>query len=110
MGNANSGASGSSTSQRDRHKSGDSNPPLSPGVKDGQAFTFEKRNSLSTPGSGGRNQKIILQNSHEDDEPPNFAKPTSSSMVSVSQYRAGTTWTLKQISYSGCFFLQGLPR
>ncbi|CAG7733374.1 unnamed protein product [Allacma fusca] len=46
MGNANSGVGG----PRDRHKSGDSIPPSSPGVKDGQAFTFEKRSSVvSTP-------------------------------------------------------------
>jgi 5'-AMP-activated protein kinase regulatory beta subunit len=70
MGNANATGSGS----RDRHKSGDSIPPSSPGggIKDGQAFSFEKRSSVGSNSS--QPQKIVLQTSHEDDE-PYYTKP-----------------------------------
>jgi hypothetical protein len=60
MGNAGSNA-------RDRHKSGDSLPPSSPGVKqDGQAFTFDKKVN-----------KLELQSSNED-EGPYYTKPATS--------------------------------
>lgn len=85
MGNANTTGGG----PRDRHKSGDSLPPSSPmGVKEGQAFSFDKRPSVgsqpvsSTPShaqpiTGSSNHaKIILQHSHEDDE-PYFTQPKS---------------------------------
>ncbi|CAL8111258.1 unnamed protein product [Orchesella dallaii] len=85
MGNANSATGGG---PRDRHKSGDSLPPSSPiGVKEGQAFSFDKRpsvgshpvttSSLAQPITGSSNHaKIILQHSHEDDE-PFFTQPKS---------------------------------
>lgn len=84
MGNQNSAAGGG---PRDRHKSGDSLPPSSPmGVKEGQAFSFDKRPSVGShpvttshaqPIRGPSNHaKIILQHSHEDDE-PYFTQPKS---------------------------------
>lgn len=85
MGNANSGAGGP---HRDRHKSGDSQGPSSPmGVKDGQAFSFDKRPSVGSqpvstsshaqPIRGSTHHaKIILQHSHDDDE-PFFTQPKS---------------------------------
>jgi len=59
MGNA------SSSGTRDRHKSGDSTQGqggvISPEVKDGQAFTFEKTSPA--------HRILQLQASHEDSEP-----------------------------------------
>lgn len=83
MGNQNATGGG----PRDRHKSGDSLPPSSPmGVKEGQAFSFDKRPSVGSqpistshaqPITGStKHTKIILQNSHEDDEPL-FTQPSS---------------------------------
>jgi len=74
MGNASSSTGGGSTvSVRDRHKSGDSLPPNSPGVtKDGLAFPFDKRNSVGGVGAPG-SHKIVFQNSNDDDE-PNYTK------------------------------------
>lgn len=101
MGNANSG------NIRDRHKSGDSLPPSSPCgmVKDGQAFSFDKRPSVGTPNVNNvstmsspssspathlhsahiqpPHHKIILQHSqsNEDDEPSYFTRqPISKSL------------------------------
>lgn len=62
------GNTGSST--RDRHKSGDSLPPSSPG-KDGQAFIFDKKPN-----------KLEFQSSNEDEE-PYYTKPVSSSLVCI---------------------------
>ena len=76
MGNANSSGSSVPGGPRDRHKSGDSAPPSSPGVKDGQAFTFEKRNSVT---ASPNNQKLILQHSHEEDDQPYYTKSSTAS-------------------------------
>lgn len=58
MGNA-----GSSTIQRERHKSSSSDMPSSPVLKDGQAFVFDKYLSRERQGS-----------SHEEEE-PYYTKP-----------------------------------
>jgi hypothetical protein len=61
------GNNASSSSARERHKSGDSMPPCSPGKLDGHAFTFDKKplNKI----------QIAQQHSHEDDA-PYFTKPS----------------------------------
>lgn len=66
MGNASSSTT-SGASARDRHKSGDSGSQgggISPGIKDGQAFTFEKP----------ENKILHLQPSHEEDSEPYYTK------------------------------------
>lgn len=60
MGNA-----GSSTIQRERHKSSSSDMPSSPVLKDGQAFVFDKYLSRERQGS-----------SHEEEE-PYYTKPAT---------------------------------
>ncbi len=62
MGNA------SSSGSRDRHKSGDSiHGNVSPGIKDGTAFSFEKASTA--------HPKILqFQESHDEDSEPYFTK------------------------------------
>ncbi|XP_065349101.1 5'-AMP-activated protein kinase subunit beta-1 isoform X2 [Cloeon dipterum] len=64
MGNA------SSSNSRERHKSGDSLPPCSPGKIDGNAFTFDRKPP---------NRIQIAQQHSNDDEAPFFTKPSPTS-------------------------------
>ncbi|CAB3386451.1 Hypothetical predicted protein [Cloeon dipterum] len=64
MGNA------SSSNSRERHKSGDSLPPCSPGKIDGHAFTFDRKPP---------NRIQIAQQHSNDDEAPFFTKPSPTS-------------------------------
>lgn len=72
MGNANSG------NVRERHKSGDSLPPSSPCgvgvIKDGQAFTFDKRSSV---GSSSQSQAHPQQAIQQGSNPPSPAVPAT---------------------------------
>jgi len=69
----------SSSGTRDRHKSGDSfHGSISPGVKDGQAFTFEKPSPA--------HPKILhLRSSQDDDSEPYFTKAGTRSEDSQEQ-------------------------
>jgi 5'-AMP-activated protein kinase regulatory beta subunit len=55
-------------------------------VKDGQAFTFEKRNSISV--SPNNQKQLILQHSHEDDDQPYYTKSSNSSATNQSQLQS----------------------
>lgn len=70
MGNA-------SSNTRDRHKSGDTIVPSSPG-KDGQAFVFDKK------------PKLVFQSSHDEEEPYYTKEQTSEDYTGSTRQRSAT--------------------
>jgi hypothetical protein len=73
MGNANSG------NVRDRHKSGDSLPPSSPCgiIKDGQAFSFDKRPSVGQSNQGMLSNPPSSPAAHSNNSVNNSQPPTT---------------------------------